>query len=144
MQAIQKLLDIVRDKKNSQKQKEKRKMRKGQTTINILYSLYFVRKYMDCLCRRRSSKILSNGLLDIEIEKDCCPNIFIFEKCLQFRKKQKHLLGKMFGSPHTSNRIYLLRNCFSNYVYLKDMYIALKTTGKNLFVLMLRILLIYL
>ena len=119
-------------------------MRKGQTTINILYSLYFVRKYMDCLCRRRSSKILSNGLLDIEIEKDCCRNIFIFEKCLQFRKKQKHLLGKMFGSPHTSNRIYLLRNCFSNYVYLKDMYIALKTTGKNLFVLMLRILLIYL
>ena len=119
-------------------------MRKRHTTINILYSLYFVRKYMDWLCRRRSSKILSNGLLDSEIEKDCCRNIFIFEKCLQFRKKQKHLLGKMFGSPHTSNRIYLLRNCFSNYVYLKDMYIALKTTGKNLFVSMLRILLIYL
>ena len=59
-----------------------------------------------------------------------------------FVKKKKHLLGNIFGSPHTSNRIYLLRNCFSNYVYLKDMYITLKGIGKILFVSVLRILLI--
>ena len=50
--------------------------------------------------------------------------------------------GKLFGSLHTSNRIYLLRNCFSNYVYLKDMYMSLKGIGKILFVSVLRILLI--
>ena len=38
--------------------------------------------------------------------------------------------------------IYLLRNCFSNYVYLKDTYITLKGIGKVLFVSVLRILLI--
>ena len=43
--------------------------------------------------------------------------------------------GKLFGSLHTSNRIYLLRNYFSNYVYLKDMYMSLKGIGKILFVL---------
>ena len=59
-----------------------------------------------------------------------------------FIRKKKHLLGNIFGSPHTSNRIYLLRNCFSNYVYLKDMYITLKGIGKILFVSVLRILLI--
>ena len=46
----------------------------------------------------------------------------ISEKYLQLRKKQKHLLRKIFGPPHTSNRIYLLRNCFPNYLYIKDMY----------------------
>ena len=50
--------------------------------------------------------------------------------------------GKCFGSLHTSNRIYLLWHCFSNYVYLKDMYMSLKGIGKTLFVLVLRILLI--
>ena len=30
---------------------------------------------------------------------------YISKKYLQFRKKQKHLLGKIFASPHTSNRI---------------------------------------
>ena len=50
--------------------------------------------------------------------------------------------GKLFGSLHTSNRIYLLRNCFWNYVYLNDMYMSLKGTGKIIFVSVLRILLI--
>ena len=48
----------------------------------------------------------------------------------------------MFGSLHTSNRIYLLPNCFSNYVYLKDIYLSLKGIGKILFVSLLKILLI--
>ena len=59
-----------------------------------------------------------------------------------FVRKKKHLLGNIFGSPHTRNRIYFLGNCFSNYVYLKDMYITLKGIGKILFVSVLRILLI--
>ena len=50
--------------------------------------------------------------------------------------------GKLFGSLHTSNRIYLQWNCFSNYVYLKDMYLSLKCIEKILFVSVLRILLI--
>ena len=60
-----------------------------------------------------------------------------------FIRKKKHLLGNIFGSPHTINWIYLLPNCFSNYIYLKDIYITLKGIEKRyLFVLVLRILLI--
>ena len=59
-----------------------------------------------------------------------------------FYKVKKHLLGTIFGLPHTSNWIYLLRNCFSNYVYLRDMYITLKGIGKILFASVLRILII--
>ena len=51
---------------------------------------------------------------------------YILGKYLQFRNIKKHV----FGSSHTSNRVHLLRNCVSNYVYLKDMYITLKGTGK--------------
>ena len=61
---------------------------------------------------------------------------------VHFIRKKKHLLGNIFGSPHTSNRIYLLGNCFSTYIYLKDMYLTLKGIGKTLFVSVLRILLI--
>ena len=59
-----------------------------------------------------------------------------------FIRKTKHLLGDIFGSHHTNKRIYLLRYCFSNYVYLKDMYITLKGIGKILFASVLRTLLI--
>ena len=48
----------------------------------------------------------------------------------------------MFGPPHTSNQFYLLQNCFTNYIYLKDMYITLTGIKKILFVPALRILLI--
>ena len=68
--------------------------------------------------------------------------LYISEKQLQFRKKQKHLLEKIFNSPHASNQIYLLWNCFSNYVYLKDMHITLKEIVKIMFVWVLRVLLI--
>ena len=64
--------------------------------------------------------------------------IYFSEKYLQFRKKQKHLLRKIFGLFHTSNRIYLLGNCLSNYIYLKDMYITLKRIGKIMFASVLR------
>ena len=68
--------------------------------------------------------------------------IYISEKYLQFRKIQKHLFSKIFGSPHTRNRIYFLLNCFSNCGYLKDMCITLKGVGKILFGSVLIILLI--
>ena len=60
---------------------------------------------------------------------------------VNLEKKKKYLSGKIFGSLHTSNWIYFLWNCFSNYVYLNDMYITLKRIEKILFVLVLRILL---
>ena len=59
-----------------------------------------------------------------------------------FIRKKKYLLENIFGSLHKSNRIYLLQNCFSNYVYLKDIYITLNGIGKIFFVSVLRILLI--
>ena len=61
---------------------------------------------------------------------------------VHFIRKKKHLLGNIFGSPHTSNWIYLLRNCFSNYLYLNGMSITLKGIGKIMFVSVLQILLI--
>ena len=51
-------------------------------------------------------------------------------------KKQKHLLGKIFGPSYTSNRIYLLRNYFSNYAYYQ------RDVHKKELVSVLRILLI--
>ena len=50
--------------------------------------------------------------------------------------------GELFGSLHTSKWIYIPQNCFSNYVYLKDMCMNLKGIGKILFVSVLRILII--
>ena len=68
---------------------------------------------------------------------------YISEKYFEFRGKERHLLRKIFGLPHTNNRIYLLQNCFSNCVlYLKDMYITLNGTGKIMFASVLIILLI--
>ena len=71
--------------------------------------------------------------------------IYIFQRSilnLENLKRNKHLLRKVFGSLRTSNQIYLLRNCFSNYVYLKHMYITLKGIGNFPFVSLVRILLI--
>ena len=86
-------------------------------------------------CRRRASpKVLGNrlGILtQILTVMDCQIFFYISEKYL-------NLLGKIFVSAHISNRIYLLRNCFSNYLYFKDKYINLKGTGRLLFVLMLK------
>ena len=48
--------------------------------------------------------------------------------------KKKLLLGKVFGSPYTSNRIYLLQSCFASYVHFKDMYIILNGISQILFV----------
>ena len=60
---------------------------------------------------------------------------------IPFIRKKKHFLGKSLS--HTNNWICLLRNCFSNYVYLKDMYITWKGTEKIMFVSVLKILLIW-
>ena len=59
------------------------------------------------------------------------------------KKNSLHFLGESSGSPYASFRIYLLRSCFSNYVYLKDMYICLKGIRKILSVSVLRILLFF-
>ena len=71
-------------------------------------------------------------------------SIIVFNmKCLVVPFIRKIICqGTLFGSLYTSNRIYFLRNCFSNYVYLKDMYMHLKGTGKILLVEVLRNLLI--
>ena len=68
---------------------------------------------------------------------------YIFQRSTFNLEKTKAFVKENFGSPDTSNRIYLLWNCFSNYVYHKDMYITLKGTGKVIFASVLRILLIY-
>ena len=65
-----------------------------------------------------------------------------FREAPTIQKKTKAFVRKNFGSPHTSHWIYLPQNCFSNHVYLKDLYITLKGIEKILFVLVLRILLI--
>ena len=64
---------------------------------------------------------------------------YISRSAFNLEKKQKHFLRKTFGSPDTSNQTFFF--CFSNYAYLKDMYINLKEIEKILFVLVLRILL---
>ena len=65
-----------------------------------------------------------------------------FKEVASIQKKKKHLLRNIFGIAHTSKRIDLLRNRFSNYARLKGMYTTLKGIGKTLFVSDSRILLI--
>ena len=68
---------------------------------------------------------------------------FIFQRStFKLEKKTKAFVKENFRFTHTSNRLYLLWNCFSNYVHLKDLYITLKGIGKVLLVSVSRILLI--
>ena len=68
----------------------------------------------------------------------------IFQRSIfNLEKNKSILLRRIFGSTRTRNRIYLLRNSFSNYVYLKDICITLKGIKKILFVSVLRTLLIF-
>ena len=149
------MLVIARGKRKTlKKEKGKRKMRKNQTTTiknifnfaflhrkiyilleNMFRKTYFILSHLYYSnCRRRTStqntwqytryfniNFNSNRLLFFG---------YILEKYLQLRKAQKHLLGKIVGPSHTSNQIYLLWNCSSNYVYLKAKYITLKGIGK--------------
>ena len=49
-----------------------------------------------------------------------------FREVYSISKSAKAFAKENFGSPHTSNRIYLLQYCCSNNVDLKTMYITLK------------------
>ena len=119
--------------------------------MNYFFYLYISNKYLQF--RKKSMliwainyiiKSITKGI-EILAKRLFSFSIIVFSIKLQvilFIRKEMHLLGNIFGSPHTSNWIHSLRNCFSNYVYLKDMYITLKGIGKILFVSVLRILLI--
>ena len=56
----------------------------------------------------------------------------ISEKYLHFIKKQKNVWRKIFRPLLASNRIYVIQNYSSNYVYLEDWYKTLKGIGKIL------------
>ena len=56
--------------------------------------------------------------------------IYIFQRSNFNLEKTKSFVKENFCSTNTRNWVYLLRNCFSNYVYLKDVYINFKTIGK--------------
>ena len=119
--------------------------------MNYFFYLYISNKYLQF--RKKSMliwainyiiKSITKGI-EILAKRLFSFSIIVFSIKLQvilFIRKEMHLLGNIFGSPHTSNWIHSLRNCFSNYVYLKDMYITLKGIGKVLFVSVFRILLI--
>ena len=128
-------------------------MRQSQTTVNIflllLFHIFCQKTYLEKLSLQcyicissfmwyvtgnaviKHQRPYTYSILIYILRAVDCLFFYISEKYLLFR--QKHLLGKMFGSPHTSNRIYLLQNCFSNCAYNKDMYITLKGIGKILF-----------
>ena len=82
--------------------------------------------------------------IEISAKRLCSFSIILFNiKFLVILFIRKSICReKFFGSLYTSNQIYLLQNCFSNYAYLKDMYLSLKGIRKILFVSVLRILLI--
>ena len=98
----------------------------------LIWAINFIVKIIT-----KGIEILANRLISFSIRVFSMKLLVIL-----FIRKKKHLLGNIFGSPYTSNWIYLLRNCFSNYIYLKDMHITLKDIEKILFVSVLRILLI--
>ena len=97
----------------------------------LIWQINFVIKSI-----RKRTEILAKSLFSFSII------VFNMKFLIILFMRKSICQGKLFGSLHTSNRIYLLRNCFSKYVYLKDMYLSLKGIGKILFVSVLRILLI--
>ena len=104
--------------------------------MDYFFYLYISDKYLQF--RKKSILIWAINFIIKSITK----GIYHEASGYTFYKQKKHLLGNIFDLAHASNRIYLLQNCFSNYVYLKDMYMTLKGIGKILFVLALKILLI--
>ena len=113
--------------------------------LHLYCSFSHLAGYWKCSKRRTSTQNTWQQTRYFNIDFDSNELLFLFyisEKYLKLKKKQKHLFGRIFGSPHTSNLIYILRNCFSYYAYLKDMYMTLKGIGKILFASVLRILLI--
>ena len=96
----------------------------------LIWAINFIIKII-----RKGIEILAKHLFSFSIIVFNMKLLFIL-----FIRKKKHLLWNIFGSPHTSNWIYFLRNCsnFSNYVCLKDTYITLKGIGKILFVSVLK------
>ena len=98
----------------------------------LIWAINFIIKSI-----RKGNEILAKHLFSFSI---IVFNLKLLVKL--FIRKEKHLLEKIFGSPHISNRIYLLQNYFSNYVYFKDMYISLKGIGKIMVVMVLIVLLI--
>ena len=107
----------------------------------ILSENIFGKTYSSYICITVFSRVRVIWMY-ILIAMDYYLFIFLREISTYNLKKQKHLLGKIFDSPHISNLIYLLRNCSSNYVYLKNRYITLAGIGKIMFVSVFRILLI--
>ena len=96
----------------------------------LIWAINFIK------CLRKRIEILAKSLFSFSII------VFNMKFLVILFMRTSICLGKFFGLLHTSNWIYLLWNCFSNYVYLKDMYLSLKGIGKILFVSVLRILLI--
>ena len=113
-------------------------------TKNLVYIVIFL---LLCFCSVffagqiffcTSNKDIWQQTWQINIDFDINGLLFLFlyfREVPSIQKKQKHLLIQIFDSPYTSNRIYLLRNCFSSYFHAKDMYINMKGIGKILFVL---------
>ena len=97
----------------------------------IYITVFYVTGYWKC--SNKTPTPMHGILMYILIAVDCY-FVFLHQRSTFNLEKQKHLLGKMFCSPHTSNRIYLLQNCFLNYEYLKDMHITLKGIGKIVFI----------
>ena len=94
----------------------------------VLQNLYFDPKHLNRL------DILTGILIAMDFS--------LFFQRSTFNLEKKQLLMKFFFSPCKSNWIYVPRNYFSNYVYLKDIHINLKGIGKILFITVLTNLLI--
>ena len=64
------------------------------------------------------------------IEMDYCFFFIFHRSSLNLEKKQKNLLGVVFGSLHTSNLVYLLQKFFKVYISQKYVY-NLERNRKN-------------
>ena len=82
----------------------------------------------------------NNLALEVDLDGNGLLFLFLyFKKGLQYRKNKSICYRKLFDLLYTRNQIYLLRNCFSNYVYLQDICITLKRIAEILSVSVLLI-----
>ena len=96
----------------------------GEKSI-LIWAINFIMKSI-----RKGIEILAKRLFSFSII------VFIIKFLVILFIRKSICWGKLFGSLQISNPI------FSNYVYLKDIYMGLKDIGEILFVSVLRILLI--
>ena len=101
--------------KNTEKRERKTRNKKQLNNNNIFFLLvvFSIEKIIFCQKTYLEKLSLYCYVCSTVLSMDSyCFFLYISERYLHFRREIKAFVKEVFRSPDTSNRIYLLRNCF--------------------------------